>query len=108
MSTNKKMKPYYQQFTQEISTKKQYTNNELDIALDTICQNLDLTILGKLEHKFDPHGYTTIRILSESHIALHYWPEYNFVHIDLVCCKKGLTTPKFTTVINEIFYKNNS
>jgi S-adenosylmethionine decarboxylase len=89
-------------------TKKPYSNKELDDGLDSVCQKLDLTILGKLEHKFDPHGYTTIRILSESHIALHYWPEYNFVHLDLVCCKEGLTVEKFTKVINEIFYQNNS
>lgn len=38
-------------------------------------------------HEFKPQGITFIAILSESHIAVHTWPEYKTLHIDLVSCK---------------------
>ena len=37
-------------------------------------------------HKFQPQGITGIVLLAESHIALHSWPEFNYVAIDLYTC----------------------
>lgn len=37
-------------------------------------------------HQFDPCGYTAAALLTESHITLHTWPEYNSVQIDIFTC----------------------
>ena len=37
-------------------------------------------------HKFQPQGITGIVLLAESHIALHTWPEFNYVAIDIYTC----------------------
>jgi len=37
-------------------------------------------------HKFSPHGITGVILLAESHIALHSWPEINYVAIDIFTC----------------------
>lgn len=37
-------------------------------------------------HKFHPQGITGIVLLAESHIALHSWPEMEYVAIDLYTC----------------------
>lgn len=43
--------------------------------------------------KFNPHGYSAILILAESHIALHSWPEYQYLALDIFTCGKK-TFPK--------------
>jgi S-adenosylmethionine decarboxylase len=37
-------------------------------------------------HKFNPQGLTGVLLLAESHIALHSWPEFNFLAIDIFTC----------------------
>jgi len=54
----------------------------------------DLHILNLKFHKFKPIGLSGFAILSESHIAIHTWPEYNFVSIDIFTCGKNLNTEK--------------
>jgi S-adenosylmethionine/arginine decarboxylase-like enzyme len=89
------MKPFFQHFVSEIKTSEIYDNHKIDDLLDKICIEIGLYVIKSASHEFIPQGYTAIRILSESHIALHYWPENNFIHIDLVCCKKDLTIKEF-------------
>lgn len=38
--------------------------------------------------KFDPYGISGVLIISESHITIHTWPEYNYVGIDIFTCSK--------------------
>lgn len=37
-------------------------------------------------HKFHPYGFTGIILLAESHIALHFWPEFNYLAVDIYTC----------------------
>ncbi len=37
-------------------------------------------------HRFNPHGMTGVLLLAESHIALHSWPEYKYVALDIFTC----------------------
>ena len=37
-------------------------------------------------HKFQPQGMTGVILLAESHIALHSWPELNYLAIDIFTC----------------------
>lgn len=37
-------------------------------------------------HKFSPQGITGVVLLSESHIALHSWPEINYLAVDIFTC----------------------
>jgi S-adenosylmethionine decarboxylase proenzyme len=43
-------------------------------------------ILNVYTRKFDPHGITINMTLGESHAALHTWPEYGYVAIDIFTC----------------------
>ena len=44
-------------------------------------------ILGALNHKFSPRGYTLNVLLSESHLAMHTYPEFGSVYIGFYSCK---------------------
>jgi S-adenosylmethionine decarboxylase len=49
------------------------------------------TILQALTHVFPgAGGLTSVLILSESHAALHTWPETGTVHIDIFSCSTRL------------------
>jgi S-adenosylmethionine decarboxylase len=37
-------------------------------------------------YKFSPQGITGVVLLAESHIAIHSWPEHNYVAVDIFTC----------------------
>jgi S-adenosylmethionine decarboxylase len=37
-------------------------------------------------HKFNPQGITGVLLLAESHIAFHFWPEFDYLAIDIFTC----------------------
>lgn len=37
-------------------------------------------------HKFSPQGVSGVVIISESHLAIHTWPEYGYAAIDVFTC----------------------
>lgn len=44
------------------------------------------TPLEVITHKFSPQGLTGVVLLAESHVAIHTWPEFNYVAIDIFTC----------------------
>lgn len=59
-------------------------------ALEPACAHVvvdaDLQILGRSFHQFSPVGVTGLFLLAESHLAIHTWPEFGSVAIDLYVC----------------------
>lgn len=53
--------------------------------MDKIIAKAGLTTVGYTSHQFDL-GYTSVWLLSQSHLSLHSWPEYNFVTLSLEVC----------------------
>ena len=45
------------------------------------------TIIGKVFHKFSPHGVTGIIGIKESHISIHTWPEFGYAALDIFTCR---------------------
>ena len=47
----------------------------------------DLHSLGSISHSFESGGgFTSVVCLSESHIAVHTWPELRYVTLDVFLC----------------------
>lgn len=44
------------------------------------------TPLKTIIYKFSPQGVTGVVLLAESHIAIHSWPEINYLAIDIFTC----------------------
>jgi len=53
----------------------------LDAALEC-----GATIVNKCFHLFAPHGVSGVVIISESHLAIHTWPEFGYAAVDLFTC----------------------
>ena len=37
-------------------------------------------------HKFSPQGVSGVVVISESHVAVHTWPEYGYAAVDVFTC----------------------
>jgi S-adenosylmethionine decarboxylase len=53
------------------------------LFIDQTVSNFHLQKLGEVYHNFSPAGFTGVVCLSESHLSLHSWPEYNRLHMDV-------------------------
>ena len=51
--------------------------------LDAAIAENGLTKVGEVYHQFPDSGYTAVVCLTESHISIHTWPEYNRVTFDV-------------------------
>jgi S-adenosylmethionine decarboxylase proenzyme len=54
--------------------------------LETAAKKAKATVLNVYTHRFAPQGITCLVAISESHIAIHTWPEYNFASVDIYTC----------------------
>jgi S-adenosylmethionine decarboxylase len=44
------------------------------------------TIVQSTFHRFEPWGVSGVVVISESHLAIHTWPEYGYASVDLYTC----------------------
>ncbi len=44
------------------------------------------TVIQQNFHMFNPYGVSGVVIISESHLAIHTWPEYGYAAVDLFTC----------------------
>lgn len=63
---------------------------ELVERLSEMLQKSGYTVLNFVEHHFEPQGYTALWLLSESHLALHTFPENEKSYVELSGCRKEM------------------
>lgn len=61
-------------------------SKEIEEILIGAAKSAKSTLLKIAIHKFNPQGITGVVLLAESHIALHLWPEFNYLAIDIFTC----------------------
>ena len=71
-----------------------------------IVDELQLTVVGGSSHQFQPHGYTLLYLLSESHYSIHTYPEYQSCYIDIFCCNKDFDPKKAVELVGSLFLTN--
>lgn len=63
---------------------------------------IDATVLSGHFHQFEPHGVSGVLVISESHFAVHTWPELGYAAIDLFTCgAKRLTLDAALLIFEE-------
>lgn len=65
------------------------TPTELKEKFESLLKQSGFGILQIIEHHFNPYGYTALFLLSESHFAIHTFPEENTTYIELSSCVKN-------------------
>lgn len=48
------------------------------------------TVVTELFHNFAPHGVSGVVVITESHVAIHTWPEHCYAAIDIFSCGESL------------------
>ncbi len=76
---------------------RELTSADVDHIKEVIEKNL--TVVNRIEHKFEPHGETIVFILAESHFSLHTYPENKFISLDIYVCNMDTDLKK---IVNEI------
>jgi len=76
---------------------------ELKRILTEAVKKANGTPLKTIIHKFEPQGITGVVLLAESHIALHSWPEYNYLAIDIFTCGDKSTPQKALDYLQKEF-----
>lgn len=61
------------------------------------------TPLQTVIHQFSPQGLTGVVLLAESHIAIHAWPEVNYLAIDIFTCGQKAMPDQALDYFKKIF-----
>lgn len=62
---------------------------KIEVILRHAAKIANATVLQSHFHSFGLHqGVTGVLLLSESHMSIHTWPEYQFAAIDIFMCGK--------------------
>lgn len=64
-----------------LDDEKFITNILLQAAKET-----KVTVVDYVTRKFEPQGVSVVIIVSESHIAIHTWPELRYAALDFYTC----------------------
>jgi S-adenosylmethionine decarboxylase len=76
---------------------------------EEILKDSGFTVLSKIDHYFEPQGYTCVWLLSESHLAVHTFPEEEKVYIEMSSCIKE-PFKKYLDILymenRDVWYKN--
>ncbi|NLG95018.1 MAG: adenosylmethionine decarboxylase [Acetomicrobium flavidum] len=55
-------------------------------AMIEAAERTGATVVDVAFRKFEPYGVSGVVIISESHLAIHTWPEFGYAAIDLFTC----------------------
>lgn len=58
-------------------------------------------VVSRTAHQFNHQGVTLVLILSQSHLALHTWPEERFAAVDVYVCGERETVSRALEIIRE-------
>ena len=76
--------------------------DDLDIIKNILLESAKeaaLHVVDIVFHKFEPIGISGVVVLAESHIAIHTWPEYNFVAADAFTCGTKMDPKEVLSII---------
>ena len=57
--------------------------------LEKASEIMNLSVVNTTIHEFSPIGISGVVVIKESHIAIHTWPEHNYVALDFFTCNQS-------------------
>jgi len=91
-----------------VNDRNKIIDENLENQITSFCKTMNLNIVSNQSYQFQPQGISSVFILEESHLAIHSWPERNYIHIDMVTCTKEDTNLiKLLETLSNLFGKMN-
>ncbi len=72
-------------------------------AMLEAARRANATIVTDVFHQFSPHGTSGVVVISESHLAIHTWPEHRCASVDVFSCSEKLDVTALTACLRERF-----
>lgn len=66
------------------------------------------TIVQSVFHHFNPYGVSGAVIISESHLAIHTWPEYGYAAVDVFTCGDKINPWTAFKFLEDVFVAKRS
>ena len=66
------------------------------------------TIVESVFHHFNPYGVSGAVIISESHLAIHTWPEYGYAAVDVFTCGDKIDPLTAFKFLEDVFKSDRS
>ena len=97
-------KPYFRHFVVEIEASFEEADSLewIKTISNKFIEKLGIKVINSVEHRFQPQGISLLYIISSSHMAIHTWPENNYIHIELITCSQDIELEKIKTIIEEM------
>lgn len=65
--------------------------------------------IGRIFHRFSPHGMSGVILISESHFSIHTWPEYNYAAVDFfTCTNENKISEAYSFLVKQLNSKRHS
>ena len=58
-------------------------------------------------HRFSPQGVSGVVVISESHLAIHTWPEYGYAAVDVFTCGQSVDPWASCNYLKQTFLAQN-
>lgn len=85
--------------------------NDVKIVEEALLQAANVakaTVIGSSFHVFEPHGVSGVVVISESHLAIHSWPQYAYAAVDIFTCGKDVYPLNAFTYLKQRFKTKNA
>jgi spermidine synthase len=74
-----------------------------DRALRAAATAGNVTLIDVFVHQFTPHGISGVAMIAESHLAIHTWPEHDYVAADFFTCGDHADVEAIIGVLRDAF-----
>ncbi len=58
-------------------------------------------------HRFSPQGISGVVVISESHLAIHTWPEFGYAAVDIFTCGQTVNPWDSCNYLKQMFSARN-
>ncbi|MGL4652725.1 adenosylmethionine decarboxylase [Cetobacterium sp.] len=80
----------------------------VDKHMNEAARKANATIVESVFHHFNPYGVSGAVIISESHLAIHTWPEYGYAAVDVFTCGDKIDPWTAFKFLEDVFKSDRS
>ncbi|MGL4789195.1 MAG: adenosylmethionine decarboxylase [Cetobacterium sp.] len=80
----------------------------VDKHMNEAARIANATIVESVFHHFNPYGVSGAVIISESHLAIHTWPEYGYAAVDVFTCGDKIDPWTAFKFLEDVFKSDRS
>ncbi|MGL5709373.1 MAG: adenosylmethionine decarboxylase, partial [Cetobacterium sp.] len=80
----------------------------VDKHMNEAARIANATIVESVFHHFNPYGVSGAVIISESHLAIHTWPEYGYAAVDVFTCGDKINPWTAFKFLEDVFKSDRS